>query len=139
MKNLLVFTISMVFALTIWAQTYDSATDGASGSDPTSQETSTGYEYYDESGNLTGHSEQTTEGGYIYYDEFGAEVGAIEGDAESGYSFTDVLGGDVGEAEITPSGKYRFLSEESGELTEVDVIGESGEDIGIVNPEAFSR
>jgi hypothetical protein len=139
MRNLIVFTISMVFALSVFGQTFDSATEGASGSDLTSQRTATGYEYYDASGNLTGHSEEAVDGGYIYYDSSGAEVGTIEGDAESGYSLTDVLGGDVGEIETTPSGKYRFRSETDGDLTEVDVIGGSGEDIGVINPEALSQ
>jgi hypothetical protein len=139
MRKFIIFTISMVFTLSLGAQTFESATEGASGRDSFSQQTPTGYEYFDASGNLIGSSEKNLDGSYTYYDQFGAEVGRIQGDPASGYTITDVIGGDVGTVDTTPSGKYRYQDTEGDDITEIDVLGGSDEDIGVINPEAFSR
>jgi hypothetical protein len=136
MKRLLgaLIAILLMYASLALGQTYDTKSDDHGGGTYTSEETSTGYNYYDQNNKLVGTSERDGSGGYSYYDKSGNYTGSVSPDKYGGYTSYDDRGIQAGTLENTPSNKYDYKSRYEGGTSEYDVSQGNQKDVGALNP-----
>ena len=134
MKKFIIFIICLIFSANTSGQRSESSLEVLPKEDSYSERTSSGYNYFDSEGNLTGHSEEDAYGNYNYYDSSGNLIGSIEHEEEETYIIYNNRNIIIGELEKTPSKKYRYRSSFEGTLEEFDILPNTEEDIGSLPP-----
>jgi len=90
-----------------------------------------GYDYYNNTNTMLGHSERNDSNGYDYFNEAGNKIGSIEQNEEGNYIMYNSHDSVVGRINTSPTGKFHYQSAFSQNITTIEVI--PGEDIGSIN------